>query len=154
MICLAANHPLFERFLQEQNLCDSGDKIAIMNRSILIVDDEENFLLLLDRILSREGYQVKTAKDATQAIEYLDQGSFSVAILDMKMYPVDGVTLLAEIKKRSPTTQAVMVTAYPTADMRDECIKYGAAGYLTKPVEITELKDVIRHLMAAQDLMS
>lgn len=125
-----------------------------MDRSVLIVDDEENFLLLLERILSREGYQVKTAKDANQAISYTDQESFRVAILDIKMYPIDGVTLLAEIKKRSPSTQAIMVTAYPTDDTRKECMKYGAAGYLTKPVEIAELKDVIRHLMAAQDLLS
>jgi DNA-binding NtrC family response regulator len=83
----------------------------------------------------------------------IEQVSFHVAILDLRMYPIDGVTLLAEIKKRSPSTQAIIVTAYPTVDMRDACMKYGAAGYLTKPIDIAELKDVIRHVMAAQDLM-
>ncbi len=65
------------------------------------------------------------------------------------MYPMGGVELLAEIKERSPATQVIMVTAYPTDDTRDECVKLGAAGYLTKPIDISELKNVLRHLAGA-----
>ncbi len=59
------------------------------------------------------------------------------------------LSLLAEIKQRSPSTQVIMVTAYPTDDTRDECVKLGAAGYLTKPIDIAELKNVLRHLAGA-----
>jgi CheY-like chemotaxis protein len=124
-------------------------KLRAMDRSILIVDDEENLLLLLDRILSREGYQVKTANSAIQALDFVDRGSFDAAILDIKMYPIDGIALLAEIKKRSPDTEVIMITAYPTADSRNDCMKQGAATYLTKPLEIQELKTVLRDLLAA-----
>jgi DNA-binding NtrC family response regulator len=121
----------------------------IMERSVLIVDDEENLLILLDRILSKEGYQVKTANSANQALEYVDRECFRVAILDIKMYPIDGVALLAEIKKRSPEVQVIMITAYPTIDTRSDCMKYGAANYLTKPLDIQELKSVVQGLAAA-----
>lgn len=125
-------------------------KTRIMEHSVLIVDDEENLLVLLDRILSKEGYQVKTANNAYQALDFVDHERFCAAILDIKMYPIDGVALLAEIKKRSPDTQVIMVTGYPTTDTRNDCMKYGAADYLTKPLEIQELKSVLRGLLNTQ----
>ncbi len=66
---------------------------------------------------------------------------------------MDGVELLTQIKKRrSPSTQVVMVTAYPTDDSRDECVKLGAAGYLTKPISIQELKTVLLLMAGAREL--
>ena len=120
-----------------------------MGTSILIVDDEENLLVLLDRILTKEGFEVATATNAYQALDILDKGPFRLAILDIKMFPISGVTLLAEIKKRSPETEVVMITAYPTRDSRDECLKIGAASYLTKPLDLQELKTVLQDLTAA-----
>jgi DNA-binding NtrC family response regulator len=113
------------------------------------VDDEENLLLLLDRILTKEGFTVKTASNAYQALALVDKKEFNLAILDIKMFPVDGVALLSEIKKRSPSTQIVMITAYPTADTRNECLKFGASTYLTKPLDIQELKSVVQNLATA-----
>jgi DNA-binding NtrC family response regulator len=127
----------------------SSNLIAVvMGLSILIVDDEENLLVLLERIFKKEGFDVKTATNADQALEILGRGTFRLAILDIKMFPVSGITLLAEIKKRSPQTAVVMVTAYPTGDSREECLKYGAARYLTKPLDIEELKTLAQDLTA------
>lgn len=120
-----------------------------MERSVLVVDDEENLLVLLERILSREGFAVRTAGNAYQALDLVDNNDFDLAILDIKMFPVDGVALLSEIKKRSPTTHVVMVTAYPTIDTRNECLKIGASTYLTKPLDIQELKSVVQSLAGA-----
>ena len=66
--------------------------------SILIVDDEENLLVLLDRILSKEGYAVRTAHDSHQALDLIANHQFRAAILDIKMFPIDGVTLLGMLK--------------------------------------------------------
>ena len=62
--------------------------------TILIVDDEENLLLLLERILSKQGYQVETAKNSHDALALLEKRVFELAILDIKMFPIDGVVLL------------------------------------------------------------
>lgn len=116
--------------------------------SILVVDDEENLLVLLDRILSKEGYVVRTAHDTQRALELVAVNEFRAAVLDIKMFPVDGVTLLGMIRARAPAIQVVMITAYPTADSRAESMQKGAAAYLTKPLDIAELKRVLRTLTA------
>ena len=119
-----------------------------MQKSVLIVDDETNLLVLLDSVLSKEGFHVRTANNALDALEFFDHGRFifNIAILDIKMFPVGGVALLAEIKKISPSTEVVMITAYPTADTRNECLRIGAADYLTKPLNIQALMTIVRNL--------
>jgi len=119
---------------------------SIMANSILIVDDEENLLVLLNRILSKEGYTVSVAHGSNQALDLINKNDFHAAILDIKMFPLDGVALLSEIKRRAPSTRVVMITAYPTADTRDECFRKGATAYLTKPLDIQKLKGVMREL--------
>jgi CheY-like chemotaxis protein len=121
--------------------------------SVLVVDDEENFLKLAELVLSREGYRVVTASNGVHALAYADREKFRLAILDIKMEPMTGIQVLAELKKRDPTTQIVMVTAYQTEDTRNECVKLGAAAFLTKPVQLSELKDVLRHLLGADHLL-
>ena len=63
------------------------------------------------------------------------------------MAPIDGIVVLARIKKRSPLTRVIMVTGYPTEENRAECIKLGADGYLTKPIHLSELITLLRDLM-------
>ncbi len=120
-----------------------------MQPSLLFVDDDPNFLVLVERTLSKEGYRITTALDSLQALAYVDCTDFSLAVLDINMAPVDGIEVLARIKKRSPSTHVVMVTGYPTAENRAECIKLGAEGFLTKPLSISELKTALHNLVAA-----
>ena len=119
-----------------------------MNSSVLVVDDEENLLVLLDRVLSKEGYQVKTAIDGYEALEFLDENDISVALLDIRMHPIGGIALLVEIKKRSPSTHVIMITSFLTTETKSRCIQYGAIDYLTKPLEIQKLKIALRGLLA------
>jgi len=78
-----------------------------MINSVLIVDDEENFLLLLDWILTKDGFRVRTASDAYQALNLLDEEHFNLAIVDIEMFPMDGIRLLSELRKRSPSTPVI-----------------------------------------------
>jgi DNA-binding NtrC family response regulator len=119
-----------------------------MDSFVLVVDDEENLLVLLNAILSKEGYQVKTANSAYEALDFVDQKDIRVAILDIRMYPIDGVALLTEIKKRSPTTQAIIMTAFLSTETQNTCLKYGAANYITKPLDVEKLKRILRGLFA------
>ena len=130
-----------EDFWQQQKGRD------VLQKNILIVDDEENLLLLLEKILTRQGYQVVTAHNSYDARALLETRMFQLAILDIKMFPLDGVFLLGEIKSRSPSTEVIMITAYPTIDTRNECMKKGASTYLTKPVDIQELKTTVDGLL-------
>ncbi|HEY7317027.1 MAG TPA: response regulator [Candidatus Binatia bacterium] len=114
--------------------------------SILAVDDEQNLLELLMTVLGKRGFKVKTALNGIEALKLLDQESFELALLDLKMGPVNGVQLLKEIKGRHPITKVIMMTAYPTNETRAEASVNGASAYLTKPVDIQKLVDTINAL--------
>ena len=129
---------------------NSFSKAKSWRAAILIVDDEENLLLLLERILSKQGYRVVTARNAYEAIALAEKRAFQLAILDVKMFPLDGVSLLSEIKNRCPSTPVIMVTAYPTIDTRTECLKKGASTYLSKPVDIQELNSTVTSLLSPE----
>ena len=114
--------------------------------SILAVDDEQNLLELLITVLGKRGFKVKTALNAIEALRLLDQESFQLALLDLKMGPVNGVQLLKEIKDRRPVIKVIMMTAYPTNETRTQASVNGASAYLTKPVDIQKLVDTINSL--------
>jgi len=114
--------------------------------SILAVDDEQNLLELLNTVLGKRGFNVKTALSGTEALRLVETESFHFAILDIKMGPVSGVELLKEIKDRRPIIKVIMMTAYPTNETRMQASKSGASAYLTKPVDLQELVDTINSL--------
>jgi DNA-binding NtrC family response regulator len=114
--------------------------------SILAVDDEQNLLELLITVLGKRGFKVKTALNGFEALKLLDQESFQLALLDMKMGPLNGVQLLKEIKDRRPVIKVIMMTAYPTSETRMKASENGASAYLTKPVDLQKLVDTINSL--------
>ncbi len=114
--------------------------------SILAVDDEQNLLELLITVLGKRGFKVKTAVNGIEALRLLDQETFQLALLDLKMGPVNGVQLLKEIKDRRPIIKVIMMTAYPTSETRTQASANGASAYLTKPVDIQKLVDTINSL--------
>jgi DNA-binding NtrC family response regulator len=114
--------------------------------SILAVDDEQNLLELLMTVLGKRGFAVKTALNGTDALKLVDEESFQLALLDLKMGPVNGVQLLKEIKDRRPIIKVIMMTAYPTHETRTQASANGASAYLTKPVDIQKLVDTINSL--------
>jgi len=114
--------------------------------SILAVDDEQNLLELLITVLGKRGFKVKTALNGIEALRLLDQESFQLALLDLKMGPVNGVQLLKEIKDRRPVIKVIMMTAYPTNETRTQASANGASAYITKPVDIQKLVDTINLL--------
>ncbi|HEY2986756.1 MAG TPA: response regulator [Candidatus Binatia bacterium] len=120
-----------------------------MAKAILVVDDEQNFLELLVRILGKRGFMVKIAADGPAALKWLDGAPFDLALLDIRMGPMNGIHLLDEIKKRQPAVKAIMMTAYPTTETRAQAKEKGASAYLTKPVDLQELIKTIDSLLSS-----
>ncbi len=117
-----------------------------MGKSILVVDDEQNFVNLLDWFLSKRGYEVRTALNGDEALKLVESASPDVALLDIRMGPVSGLSLLSEIKQRRPEITVIMMTAYPTSDSRSQAFGKGAFAYFTKPVDLQELLKTIHGL--------
>ena len=129
------------KFRHSDNLAESVDatEYSQARRSILVIDDEENFLTLLQWFLSQRGYEIVTASSAERALEVLSSRSFDFALLDLRLGTSDGLTVLEQLVKRLPKLNVFMMTAYPTVSSIKQAFDKGAVRYLTKPVDLQEL---------------
>jgi two-component system, NtrC family, response regulator len=124
--------------------------------NILIVDDEKNYLLILEDLLSEEGYQVVTAESAARGLEIVSAYDLDVVITDMRMPGMDGMVFLERIHYQDPDLPVVMMTAYGSVEKAVEAMRKGAFDYILKPFKNEELKLTIRkavdhHLLVCQN---
>lgn len=112
--------------------------------TILIVDDERNYLLVLEDLLMEEGYQVLTAESGQKALGIAAEHELDAVITDMKMPGMDGITLFESIHGRQPDLPVIMMTAYGTQEKALEAMKKGAFDYIFKPFENEQFKFTIR----------
>lgn len=118
---------------------EKSGKMLDMIPRILVVDDEENMLKLLQRVLSKEGYEVRTAASGSEAIRLLRDEDFDLIISDLVMPVLSGIDLLQEAKARKPDTQFILITAHGSIGSAVEAMKTGAFDYLTKPFQREEI---------------
>ena len=110
-----------------------------MGRRILIVDDEPRILLLLQSLLKANGYDVVSARDGAGALEIVRKGEVDIAITDLRMSPMDGMTLFKEIKAVAPEMPVILLTAYATVGTAVEAMKSGIFDYITKPFKVNDM---------------
>lgn len=127
---------------EEMMTDNSGDKPD--KPRLLIVDDEEGYVNILAKRLTKRNFLVKTALSGAQGIQELRGGDFDVAILDLKMEGMDGIEVLKVFKQMAPQLEVVMLTGHGSEQAAREGIKFGAFDYLTKPCELDELVDKLR----------
>jgi DNA-binding NtrC family response regulator len=119
---------------------------------ILVVDDEESMREFLDIMLSKEGYNVRTAEDYDMATQILSGESFDVVISDIKMPDVSGIELLKEIRSVDSNTAVIMITAYASLDSAVSALREGAVDYITKPFEVNQVKFAIKRAIEGKRL--
>ncbi len=107
--------------------------------TVLIVDDEKNYRLIMETLLTQEGYQVLTADSAASALEVLREAEPDLVVTDMKMPGMDGLELLAAVKEIDADLPVIVMTAYGTVEKAVEAMKMGAFDYLTKPFQNDEM---------------
>jgi len=108
--------------------------------TILIVDDEKNYLVVLEALLGPEGYEVVTVDNAGDALRLIGESDLDLLITDIKMPGMTGMQLLEETKRIKRDLPVIMMTAYGTIEMAVEAMKKGACDYITKPFQNEELK--------------
>ena len=106
---------------------------------ILILDDEKNYLLVLEALLSDAGYAVTPINDPEMAVSYLEEAEVDVVITDMKMPKMSGLEVLQHVKRNSPSIPVLIMTAFGSIESAVEVMKYGAFDYITKPFANDEL---------------
>ncbi len=111
---------------------------------MLVVDDEESIRDMLCQFLELEGYQVSTANDGQEALDYLGTQPVDLVLTDLKMPRVGGIALLKELSVQAPGTLAVIMTGFGTVETAIDAMKQGAYDYILKPFKLDEVAHVIR----------
>ncbi|MGA1823870.1 MAG: sigma-54-dependent transcriptional regulator [bacterium] len=115
-----------------------------MDKNILIVDDEPNFLKLLASTLTDEGYSVKTTQDPVEALAMAEKELFDLIITDLAMHGLDGLDLMEKINTYYPGLPVIIITGVGTIELAVESIKKGAYDFITKPFELEKISVTIK----------
>ena len=112
--------------------------------TILIVDDEKNYLVVLEDLLGPEGYEILTTDNAPDALRQIREADLDLVITDMKMPKMNGMELLEETKSIKPDLPVIIMTAYGTIELAVEAMKKHAYDYITKPFQNEQLKLTVK----------
>jgi len=107
--------------------------------SVLLVDDEKEFLETLLKRLRKRRIKVTGANSGEEAIKIVKETPPDVVVLDVRMQGMDGIQTLAEIKKIRPAIEVIMLTGHANLDVAVEGMDLGAFDYLMKPTDVDEL---------------
>lgn len=122
-----------------------------MKHSILVVDDEKSICSLLSLALKSE-YDVKAVMTEAECLRLIEVSSIDVVLLDLKIGTGDGIQILKKIKMTWPHIPVIMMTAYGSIKTSVEAMQNGAFTYLTKPLDLEELRVHVQQALAASKL--
>jgi CheY-like chemotaxis protein len=118
--------------------------------TVLLVDDEDEFRVTVQKLLVRRGFRVVSAPDGAHAIRLVLRGGVDVAVVDVKMPGVDGMATLRELKRIQPGLPVIILTGHLLKSTEQEGLKLGAFAYLTKPCTVPELVQSLEAALATQ----
>ncbi len=121
--------------------------------TILIVDDEKNYLTILSAVLEEEGFEVLTALGGREALEIYKTSDLDLVVTDMKMPEMDGIELLENIKQLDPDLPVMMMTAHGTVDKAVEAMQKGAYTYILKPFDNERLTIYVNKAIAVYQVI-
>ncbi|MFZ3046587.1 MAG: response regulator [Desulfatirhabdiaceae bacterium] len=108
-------------------------------RQVLLVDDEDQFVAQMSRLLKKRNFQVTTAQDGSQALALIEDHTFDVVVLDIRMPVMDGMKALGIIQEKKSAPAVIMLTGHATLETGIEAIRHGAFDYMMKPCDIEDL---------------
>lgn len=106
---------------------------------LLIVDDEAGFGDVLRKRMARRGVDATPSTSGEEAVRILREREFDVAIVDLKLQGMGGVEILKVFKLMAPEMPVLMLTGHGSEEAREECMRQGADGYLSKPMDFDRL---------------
>jgi two-component system response regulator PilR (NtrC family) len=124
----------------------------MLKDKILVADDEKSMREFLDIMLKKEGYKVALASNGEEVLKLIEKDIFDLALVDIRMPKLDGISALKRIKSFSPETIVIIITAYASADTAIKAMKEGAYDYITKPFKIEEIKLIIKNALEKKQL--
>jgi flavin reductase (DIM6/NTAB) family NADH-FMN oxidoreductase RutF/CheY-like chemotaxis protein len=117
---------------------------------ILVLDDVQEAVDAVRRVLERRGYEVVGFTDEDAAIDHVTNHPVDLAILDIKLKKMDGVEVLGKLKEIQPSIKVIMLTGYPTHATVEEAMGLGASAYCTKPIDRSEIESKVAEVLAQE----
>ena len=115
-----------------------------MKKRVLVIDDDADMCVLLDRFLTNNGYEVETAHSGKKGIDKFKAGFFDIVLCDYRLGDKkDGKDILVEIKQHNPATIVLIITGYSDIKLAVDVIKAGAYDYITKPLIPDEVLSIL-----------
>ncbi len=124
-----------------------------MVEKILVVDDEVSMRKMLEILFTQEGFEVRCAESAEEAVTLLESSSYDMVISDIRMPGLSGLQLLKRIREAELQTDVVLMTAYASTDSAIKALKLGAFDYITKPFQVEELLNLAHHAFEKKSLL-
>ncbi len=122
--------------------------------NVFIVDDEEALRVTLERLLSREGYAVKTFERGNLALDALSKETPDILITDLTMPTMDGLEVLRRVKETRPIVEVIMITAHGTIENTKTAMKLGAYDFIEKPIDSTALFKAMQNAVEKRSLVA
>lgn len=123
-------------------------------KRILVVDDEKEICTFFTFLLKKKGYEVNAVQSGQKAIELMVKTSSDLALLDLKMPDIDGLTLMRKLKEINPHCQAIIMTGYSTIKSAIAAMQNGALDYIEKPFDdIAQLESMIDSAFRTRDIV-
>lgn len=118
---------------------------------ILVVDDEHEFLELMNNRLQKRGFTVECASNGEKALELVKDHPFDAMVLDVKMPGIDGIEVLRRVKQMKPELPVLLLTGHASVEAAMTGVETGAVDYLLKPVPINDLIMRLRDIATRKD---
>src|SRR5262249_20893591 len=139
---------------QDRSGEDEGDRpeagADAMKRKILVVDDDAAIVEVLEMRLTAMGYDVIATADPQAAVSAVESTRFDLALIDLRMEPMDGIALMEAVHNRQQRLPVLIMTAHGTIETAVDAVQRGAFDYLTKPFQRDELRAKILRALASR----
>jgi DNA-binding NtrC family response regulator len=119
---------------------------------ILVVDDDQDSVDLVEKILKKDGYRVQTLTDGRKVEEEIRKNDIHLAVVDLKMPDISGIDVVDMIRHHDSDVAVILMTGYATLDSAVSALRGGVVDYLRKPVREDELLGAVRRALAAKGL--
>ncbi|HEX9572776.1 MAG TPA: response regulator [Myxococcales bacterium] len=123
-----------------------------MDIRILVVDDDQDSVELVEKILKKDGYRVQTLTDGRKVEEEIRKNDIHLAVVDLKMPDISGLDVVEMIRHHDSDCAVILMTGYATLDSAVSALRGGVVDYLRKPVREDELLGAVRRALAAKGL--
>ncbi|MGB7925434.1 MAG: response regulator [Pyrinomonadaceae bacterium] len=127
--------------------------LDVSGARLLVVDDEESVALTVSEVLRQDGFVVETASSGQEAVGRLEEAEYDLVLTDLHMEGGDGLSVLAELRRRAPLTISIVLTGFASVESAIAALRQGAYDYLVKPCIIEDLKHTVRRGVEHRRLM-